>query len=141
MVTAPNRDRGLKIRIGSCSCGAVTFETRGELRDVIFCHCKQCRKQTGHYYAATSVSDALLYVTGEQDISWFSASSAAQRGFCRICGSALFRKRHGSGSTSIMAGLFEEPSELDGAYHIFTSEKGDYYAITDGLPCFATTKD
>ncbi|MBE7185334.1 MAG: GFA family protein [Methylobacterium mesophilicum] len=129
------------VRKGSCVCGAIKFETRGELRDVIFCHCEQCRKQSGHYFAATSVSDDRLYVSGEEQIGWYSASPSAKRGFCRNCGSALFWKREDSDATSVMAGLFDSPTGLEGGYHIFTAEKGDYYAITDGLPCFAGSKD
>lgn len=45
------------IHSGSCLCTAVRFKTRGELRELIFCHCTQCRKQTGLYYAATNVPD------------------------------------------------------------------------------------
>ncbi|MDB3912880.1 GFA family protein, partial [Paracoccaceae bacterium] len=39
---------------GSCECGAVVFELSGKLRDVVACHCGQCRKTSGHYWAATS---------------------------------------------------------------------------------------
>ena len=42
---------------GSCLCGAVRFTASGPLRGVLYCHCSQCRKQTGHYYAATNVAD------------------------------------------------------------------------------------
>ena len=42
---------------GSCECGAVVFELSGKLRDVVACHCGQCRKTSGHYWAATSGAD------------------------------------------------------------------------------------
>ncbi len=29
---------------GSCLCGAVEYEVRGALRDVIVCHCGECRR-------------------------------------------------------------------------------------------------
>jgi hypothetical protein len=140
-VTDPNQDSDHELRTGSCICGSVRFETRGHLRDVIFCHCQQCRKQSGHYYAATRVEDARLYVTGEEHISWYAASPAAKRGFCRVCGSALFWKREAGEVISIMAGLFDSPTGLKGGYHIFTAEKGDYYTVTDGLPCFSFSDD
>ena len=45
---------------GSCECQGVVFELIGELRDVVFCHCSQCRKTSGHYWAATQVSKGNL---------------------------------------------------------------------------------
>jgi hypothetical protein len=60
--------------------------------------------------------------------------------FCRHCGSALFWKEHGSDSTSILAGAFDQPSRLKLAYHIYCADKADYYEITDGLPQYAGTR-
>ena len=33
-----------------------------------------------------------------------------------------------------MAGLFESPTALAASVHIFAADKGDFYAIADGLP-------
>ena len=119
---------------GSCLCGAVRFTTRGPLRGVIYCHCSQCRKQTGHHYAATNVPDGNIVIEGSESLSWYRSSPEAQRGFCRTCGSALFWKRDRSDYVSVLAGSFDQPSGLEGCSHIFVADKGDYYAITDGLP-------
>ncbi|MBP0439746.1 GFA family protein [Tianweitania sediminis] len=121
---------------GACLCGGVRIRTHGELRGVVFCHCSQCRRQTGLYYAATDVADEQLEVQGSDNITWFEASAEARRGFCKICGSALFWKRAGSAKTSIMAGLFDQPSGLQPAHHIFVADKGDFYKIEDDLPRF-----
>ena len=119
---------------GSCLCGAVTFEAAGPLRGVVYCHCSQCRKQTGHYYAATNVAETALAVTGTDNVTWYRASASAGRGFCRNCGSALFWKLDGAADISVMAGAFDAPSDLVGEMHIFVADKGDYYGIDDGLP-------
>lgn len=126
---------------GSCLCGAVRFRTTGTLRGVVFCHCSQCRKQTGLYYAATDVLDAELTVEGSDNLTWYAASDFAKRGFCRFCGSALFWKRNGADKTSILAGAFEQPSGLAAESHIFVVDKGDYYTIGDGLPQHARSSD
>ncbi len=124
-------------RKGGCLCGAVRFKTTGNLRGVIYCHCTQCRRQSGHIVAATSVEDAALAIEGERNLTWYAASAGAKRGFCRICGSLLFWKQEGGAATSIMAGAFDRPSGLAGDSHIFVADKGDYYEIDDGLPQFA----
>ncbi|MCF3643361.1 GFA family protein, partial [Rhizobium sp. TRM95111] len=122
---------------GHCLCGTVRFRTRGPLREVIACHCSQCRRQTGHFYAATNVPDDRLEVEGGGNVSWYRASDSASRGFCRTCGSALFWKGDGSDYTSIMAGAFDGPTELRIACHIYCADKGDYYEIDDGVPQYA----
>lgn len=122
------------IHTGSCLCGAVRFKTSGALRGVVYCHCSQCRKQTGHFYAATNVLDSDIAIEGGDNITWFKASPAARRGFCATCGSALFWKHEDEDKISVMAGSFDRPSGLAGEMHIFVADKGSYYEITDGLP-------
>ena len=41
-------------RHGRCLCGAVTFKVTGKLRKVLVCHCSQCRRSSGHLWAATA---------------------------------------------------------------------------------------
>lgn len=123
-----------EVHRGSCLCGKVRFETRGKLRGVIFCHCSQCRKQSGHHYAATNVQDDAITISGTENITWYAASDFARRGFCATCGSVLFWKHHDLDYISVMAGTFDQPSGLKGESHIFVADKGDYYAIDDGLP-------
>lgn len=124
------------IHTGSCLCGAVRFRTHGALRDVIYCHCSQCRKQSGHFYAATNVPDASIAIEGTENITWYDASDFARRGFCRTCGSLLFWKPRQDAYVSVMAGVFDKPTNLKGSCHIFVGDKGDYYEISDGLPQF-----
>lgn len=119
---------------GSCLCGSVKFALTSLDRDVVYCHCEQCRKQTGHFVAATRAQDNCLSVTGEDNLTWFAASSDAKRAFCKHCGSLLFWKRNNTDTTSIMAGSLDSPTQLQSACHIYTEFKGDYYEITDGLP-------
>lgn len=119
---------------GGCLCGAVRYVATGPLRDVIFCHCAQCRKQTGLYYAATAVDKANLEITSEADLTWYSASDFAQRGFCGTCGSALFWKPAAAPHIAILAGSLDDPSVLHAAYHICTKNRPAFYDLADGLP-------
>ena len=127
-------------RTGHCLCGAVRFRTSGELREVVACHCSQCRRQTGHFYAAIDVLDKDLAVEGGENVTWYRASDSAGRGFCRTCGSALFWKGDGSRHTSLMAGTFDQPTGLKIGVHIFCADKGDYYEIDDDAPQLAQNR-
>lgn len=119
---------------GGCLCGKVRFEVRGPLREVLGCHCSQCRKQTGSFYMATNAADESLSLEGGEHLKWYHSSARAKRGFCGECGSALFWKHEEDPFTSVMAGSFDTPSGLRLTRHIFTADKGDYYEIADGLP-------
>lgn len=122
------------MRTGHCLCGAVRFSVRGEVREVVACHCSQCRRQTGHFLASTNVPDAHLEVEGADNVRWYRASDFARRGFCSTCGSLMFWKAEALDHISILAGAFDEPTGLKLAYHIYCADKGDYYEIADGLP-------
>jgi len=119
---------------GRCNCGAVRFVAAGPFRPAKACHCKTCRRQSGHYLAATEIRRENLRLTDSDTLTWFSASEIARRGFCRVCGVHLFWERHASGRISILMGCLDEPTNLRLADHIFVGEKGDYYDLTDGLP-------
>ncbi|MEM8959755.1 MAG: GFA family protein [Pseudomonadota bacterium] len=116
---------------GGCLCGAVSYEVTGSLRPVVACHCRQCRKTSGHHVAATSAARDHVRIKG--DVRWYASSESAKRGFCPVCGSNLFWDGPGS-HLSIFAGTLDGPTELRMAGHIFCADKGDYYEIADGLP-------
>ncbi|MCH2328802.1 MAG: GFA family protein [Rhodobacterales bacterium] len=121
---------------GSCECQGVVFELIGELRDVVFCHCSQCRKTSGHYWAATQVSKGNLNLIKATSLSWYDSSDKARRGFCSVCGSSMFYERKGIDKISVSAGSLEIPTSLDRMRHIYVASKGDYYDISDDLPQF-----
>ena len=120
---------------GSCNCGAVKYSVTGPLREVIACHCGQCRKQTGHYFAATQAANSDLTIEDSSTLKWYAASDEAKRGFCSECGSALFWRRNDADTTSILDGTLDgDAGGIKMQKHIFVADKGDYYDIDDGLP-------
>jgi hypothetical protein len=72
---------------GGCLCGAVRYRLTGPLSDVVVCHCTQCRRQTGHVSADTSVALERLQLERDTTLSWYRSSDRVERGFCRVCGS------------------------------------------------------
>lgn len=122
---------------GHCLCGAVSYSVSGELRPVIYCHCEQCRRTSGHFVAATACKLSELTIGGEDRISWYQSSPTAKRGFCRDCGSNLFWQPTGGDYMSIWAGSLNRPTGLKTSRHIYVHMASDYYQINDGLPQFA----
>jgi len=119
---------------GQCECGAVRFEADEVRESVTYCHCSQCRRTSGHQWAATRADLNKFRLSGEEALTWYASSDKAKRGFCSVCGSSLFYQWNGASFIGIAAGCVEEPTGLIGGRHIFTDSKGDYYEITDDLP-------
>ncbi len=119
---------------GSCLCGKVNFTIDGELSAPVACHCTQCRKQSGHYFASANVAKAALKISGEDYVAWYRSSAKVRRGFCRNCGSFLFWDPPAHDWISVAMGALDGPTQLQLERHIFVADKGDYYTIADGLP-------
>lgn len=117
---------------GSCLCQSVTFEVSGEPGSLSCCHCRQCRKQSGHVWASAQVPDGALEIDGE--VRWFQSSEKVRRGFCPTCGSFLFWKHEGEDRVSFALGAIDGPVGRRLEKHIFTHQKGDYYEIADDAP-------
>ncbi len=126
---------------GRCLCGAVRYEIRGTLRDVVNCHCGQCRRTHGNVAAYSSVARADLVLTEERGLKWYQSSDAARRGFCRDCGASLFWEPASADRIAIAAGCIDPPSGLKTIGHIYVADKGDYYEIEDGLAAWAAGHD
>jgi hypothetical protein len=124
---------------GGCLCGGVRYSVKGPLRDVVACHCSQCRRTSGHYVAATGAPTKDVTLLSSDTLTWYASSDRAERGFCRHCGGHLFwRPTKGDRSwTSIMAGSVDPPTHLKTVQHIFVADKSDYYTINDGAPQLA----
>ena len=120
-------------KTGSCLCGGVTYTISGPMRDIIACHCRQCRKTSGNFVAATQVAQADLHFDSKCSLAWYRSSDVAERGFCSTCGGNLFWRRLESETISIMAGTLDPPTGLKITQHIFVADKSDFYELFDDV--------
>lgn len=121
-------------KTGGCLCSGVRYRVTGPLRPVVYCHCSQCRRTSGHFVAATAVAKDALIVETDEYLDWFDSSEFASRGFCARCGSSLFWRPNARPYICIMAGTLDDSTGLEAVEHIYVSDKGDYYQLTDDLP-------
>src|SRR6266540_596053 len=123
---------------GACLCGAVRYEVRGPLRDVLVCHCEECRRWSGHLFAATAARREDLALVEMRGLRWIASpksESRARRGFCGECGASLFWDAPERDTISIAAGTLDPPTGLRLMAHVYTSQAGDYYDLPeDDLP-------
>jgi hypothetical protein len=119
---------------GSCLSGAVRFAVSGDLHPPDACHCSQCRRQSGHYWASTDILRDNVVLEGEAHLRWYASSDKVRRGFCGTCGSVLLWDVPGRARIAVSMGAFDASTGIRLERHIFTADKGDYYDIADGLP-------
>jgi hypothetical protein len=122
---------------GGCLCGAVRYRVQGQLRDVLICHCEECRRWHGHFAAYTAVRRDDLALAEATPLRWIESPASdqdARRGFCGDCGSSLFWDAPGRETISIAAGTLDQPTGLRTVGHVYASRAADYYELPeDGL--------
>jgi hypothetical protein len=96
---------------GGCQCGTVRYRITGPVFNRQICHCRMCQRAFGSYFAP-------LASVAKSDITWagerpaiYRSSAAAERGFCRRCGTPLtFQYVSEPHEISIALGSLDEPA-------------------------------
>ena len=114
---------------GTCLCGGTKFIAKSAVRSIGACHCDMCRKWGGPLIGVHCGSDVSF--SGEENISIFSTSDWAERGFCKSCGSHLFYRVKESMHHFIPAGLFEDQSQFVLERQSYIDEKPCYYSFSN----------
>lgn len=115
---------------GTCLCGAVSVTATPEKHEVGACHCNMCRKWGGGPFMEIDCGSGASF-TGEDNISLFSSSDWAERGFCKSCGTHLFYRLKETGQTMVPVGLFESQDGLNFTGQVFIDEKPEFYAFAN----------
>ena len=126
-------------RGGGCLCGAVRYTVDGLLREVLVCHCVECRRWAGHAWTATAARTTDLEIGDTTDLRWLPSPRSehgAERGFCVRCGASLFWRVPGWDRVSISAGTLDEPSGLRVAAHIWVEQGADWERPAAGVPAY-----
>lgn len=123
---------------GGCLCGAVRYEIRGPLRDVVNCHCSKCRRFHGSVGAYSAVAREDLVIIDGRGLKYYDSAQdetpGVQRGFCSECGSSLFWDAPEHGHVAVAAGSLDDASDLKLMAHIWVGQKADWIEINDQLP-------
>ena len=123
---------------GSCACGEVAYEIRGEfIGPICHCHCWQCRKHSGTSFGTTVgiQADDLFFVAGKSRLSSWESSPGVHRFFASCCGSPIFKhydkmpKLYG-----FRLGTLDSDPGLRVEKHIWVGSKVPWVELMDGLP-------
>ena len=115
---------------GSCLCGAVKVSAKAKSNHVDACHCNMCRKWTGGPLLAIQCGGDVNF-EGSENISVFSSSEWAERGFCSKCGTHLFYRLKEANYYAIPAGLLDDEESFVLELQIFIDEKPSFYSFAN----------
>ena len=121
--------------VGSCQCGAVTYEVADEFIYALNCHCSICRRATGAAFKTLAgIERTKLHVTSGEESVLIVGASGWHDERCKLCGSLLFSVvRDGAFAHVAMGTLVDEPT-IRPSGHIFVGSKAPWFTITDDLP-------
>ena len=122
---------------GGCLCGAVRFEISGPIRSIVYCHCSQCRKAQGSAFATNGIVAAtdFRFVSGENELTGYEATSGQTKYFCRTCGSPILsRTASKPHELRVRLGTIESDIAERPAAHIFVTSKANWETIAGDLP-------
>ena len=113
---------------GSCLCGKVGFQVKGEFESLYLCHCRHCQKGTGSAHAANlfSRSAELVWKSGADAVASFTLPGTRHtRSFCKSCGSAL-PNSPAAGLVVVPAGCLDSKLAMPPTAHIFLSSQAEW---------------
>jgi hypothetical protein len=92
--------------VGACHCGRVQVRMPSDSTGIVACHCIDCQKLHGNFFALLVAARDAVRWSGEEHIQWYRSSNANERGFCVHCGSRLAKRPVGGKTVMVSAGLF-----------------------------------
>ncbi|MCI4664489.1 MAG: GFA family protein [Neomegalonema sp.] len=115
-------------REGGCMCGAVRYRAELLTVEATACHCEQCRRQSGHFWASIDARGDQFVLTAQDGLRWFRFKTTS-RGFCDRCGSFLFWRADGWDDISLALGSLDDAADIVLTKHLYVMERGAYYQL------------
>ena len=123
---------------GSCACGRVRYEIRGELLGpVTCCHCWRCRKHSGSSFGTTAGVNAsdLSLLAGEELLSSWESSPGVHRFFAGCCGSPIYKRNDAAAAVlGFRLGTLDTDPMKKAELHFMVGSKVPWVEIDDSLP-------
>ncbi len=124
-----------RLHRASCRCGLIGAEAKVDPFQVSYCHCRDCRKQTGApVMAFVGFHDGEVAWQGEPQ-RW--RAGGVERAFCGSCGSQIgYRDEKLPGELYLTLGIMDEPERYPPTMHAFEMRRLPFLHLEDDLPRF-----
>ncbi|MBI3435158.1 MAG: GFA family protein [Proteobacteria bacterium] len=126
---------------GTCQCGSIRYEIRGEPLSVYACHCTECQRQSAGAFALSMpvARDAVVVLSGKPK-SWRRTTESGrviQCIFCPQCGVRLFHNPESNPDISVVKpGTLDETGWLFPVGHIWTRSAQPWFKIPLDAICY-----
>ena len=74
---------------GGCVCGAIRYRVLGPPAMVTYCHCDDCRKNSGSIVSVLAGFQQAGFELERGNPTSFEATPTVKRSFCKSCGTPL----------------------------------------------------
>ena len=112
---------------GSCHCGRVKLQVPGNSAGIMACHCADCQKLHGNFFAMLVTDKTAVQWQGDSHIIWYRSSEANERGFCGSCGSRIARRPVEGSKIMLSAGLFDPSLSRSITRNLWLEQKPAWY--------------
>jgi hypothetical protein len=75
---------------GSCNCGDVQYSTEDNVKAVVNCHCKLCRKMNGSAFSTYVVVPESEFHLKHGSLNRVKVADSASKSYCSNCGTPIF---------------------------------------------------
>jgi hypothetical protein len=96
---------------GGCQCGAVRYALF-ESPESTICHCRMCQKAVGGPFAAFCKVKLACFAWTLGEPGAFNSSSAAERHFCRSCGTPLTFRYLDGDAIEVTTGTLDDAASV-----------------------------
>ncbi len=126
---------------GSCLCGSVGYEVKGQVKSFYHCHCQRCRKASGTGHASNirvSDQECIAWIKGEELLTQFKVSQSERffNNFCTRCGSPMPRVVSELDAVVIPAGSLDCDVLVGPEAHIFWESRASWSCLSAKLPAY-----
>jgi hypothetical protein len=127
---------------GSCLCGSVAYELRGDARRFFHCHCERCRKSSGGAHASNIILklQEITWTAGEQLTRRYKVPEAERFAvvFCSECGSPLPRVSPDGKIAVVPAGSLDHEPDVRPQARIFAGSRAEWSCDGSEIPTHVT---
>lgn len=130
----------MTIHEGSCLCGAVTYEARGDPAVALQCHCLDCQKASGAGHVAfAAFPEGAVTIKGTLKKYSTKADSGgmSNRFFCGECGSWVAgRPDSAPGIVALTMATMDDSASIPIQFRVYEKRRRAWDVVDPAMPAF-----
>jgi hypothetical protein len=126
---------------GSCLCGSIKYRVDDNLKFIVNCHCRYCRKAHGAPFTTLLIMpfNKFEIMEGIDLLATYEVRAInTKRCFCSQCGSRLYNYSPSRGMISLVVATLDTATKIQPIANINTASQCAWYEIPDDLPRFGS---